>query len=49
VNPAGQDDVLVHVFFELGGKGCPLEMGDMAGGAVRQGCSARKRTTCLFF
>jgi hypothetical protein len=49
VNPAGQDDVLVQVLFQLGGERCTLEMGNVAGWAVRQGCSAWKRTLCLFF
>ena len=31
VNPAGQDDILVQVLFQLGGEGCTLEMGNVAG------------------
>jgi dihydrodipicolinate synthase/N-acetylneuraminate lyase len=49
VDPAGQDDILVHMLFELGGEGCSLEMGHVAGWAVRQGCSASNGTGCLFF
>ena len=49
VNPAGQDDVLVQVLFQLGGEHCTLEIGNAAGWAVRQGCSAWNRTGCLFF
>src|SRR5690348_3189745 len=49
VNPAGEDDILVQVFFELGGKNCSLEMTCMAGLGARQGCSASNDTRYLFF
>jgi dihydrodipicolinate synthase/N-acetylneuraminate lyase len=49
VNPARQNDILVQVLFQLGGEGCTLEMGNVAGWAVRQSCSAWNRTRCLFF
>ena len=44
MNPACQDNLSVDMVLEFGGEGCPLEMGDVAGCAVRHGYSAWKRT-----